>query len=102
MSEVRAFFRYCPSCGRRFHIKLVGKALIELDRQSVERKTVVSGANALTGVSRSSSSFGAPQAPVLTVSTAMIIDIEKFSYSYRCGHCGHAWSETRTEQVREG
>jgi hypothetical protein len=42
MSEVSSFFRHCPSCGRRFHIKLVSKTLVDLEREKVERQTAVS------------------------------------------------------------
>ena len=101
MSEIQVFFRYCPSCGRRFHIKLVGKLLTEVDRQIVEKKTVVSGALSLAGMGRGPSVLVSPAPMVLTVSTPMIIDVEKFNYTYKCGHCGHAWSEMKTETVRE-
>jgi len=28
------FFRHCPGCGRRFHIKLESKKLVDLERTS--------------------------------------------------------------------
>jgi hypothetical protein len=28
----------------------------------------------------------------------MIIDSKEFSYAYKCHHCGHMWSEVRTEE----
>ena len=36
MSEVKTFFRHCPSCGRRFHIRVVSKQLLQMDREDEE------------------------------------------------------------------
>ncbi len=30
------FFRHCPGCGRRFHIKLESKKMVHLDRESMQ------------------------------------------------------------------
>jgi DNA-directed RNA polymerase subunit RPC12/RpoP len=75
------FFRQCPACGRRFHTKLESKKLVHLDRESV-------------------SSF---RGPVLLGegSRPIVVDVEKFQYSYKCQHCGHEWSEKRVEEHRE-
>ena len=37
MSEVKTFFRYCPACGKRFHIKLVSKKLVRDEREDKVR-----------------------------------------------------------------
>jgi hypothetical protein len=34
------FFRHCPGCGRRFHIKLVSKKLVHMDREPVPTTNV--------------------------------------------------------------
>jgi hypothetical protein len=28
----------------------------------------------------------------------VMVDIKEFRYAYRCGHCGHAWTELKTEE----
>jgi hypothetical protein len=94
MSEVREFFRICPACGRRFHIKLVSKKLTD-ERKDVEeiKKVILSQSPQgyyMTGMS-----------PVVVEDTVPItIDVEDFQYSYKCKHCGHEWSEMRTEESK--
>jgi len=86
------FFRHCPGCGRRFHIKLVDKKLARLERQ-----TMPENQGPLTV-----SQFRA--APVLLLqesSRPVIVDVEEFQYSYKCKHCGHEWSEKHFEEHQE-
>jgi DNA-directed RNA polymerase subunit RPC12/RpoP len=100
MSEVSSFFRHCPSCGRRFHIKLVSKKLVDVKRETVEKKVVNPSAISAMG----GSVFGAPStfAPVLLqYSIPAEVDIEDFQYQYKCSHCGHEWSENRIEESKE-
>ncbi len=100
MSEVSSFFRHCPSCGRRFHFKLVNKKLVDVKRETVEKNVVNP-----SGISASDGSAFAPAssfAPVpLQISIPVEVDIEDFLYQYRCGHCGHEWMENRVEESRE-
>ena len=87
------FFRHCPGCGRRFHIKLVDKKLVEVDRTSVPSRRV---ANVVGG--------GYGDTPVLLVhqeGSPVLVDVEEFQYSYKCKHCGHEWSEKHVEEHRE-
>jgi hypothetical protein len=86
------FFRHCPGCGRRFHIKLESKKLVSLDRESIPGDP---GGMSL-------SQFRA--SPVLLVhesSKPIVVDIEEFQYTYKCKHCGHEWSEKHVEEHRE-
>jgi hypothetical protein len=91
MSEVKEFFRICPACGRRFHIKLVSKKFVD-ERKEVEhikRATLSQSPQGyyITGMS-----------PVVVEETVpLTIDVEDFQYSYKCKHCGHEWSETRAK-----
>ena len=66
------FFRHCPGCGRRFHIKL-------------ESKKLVGGHVYISPSDTASRSGGGP----------VIIDIDEFQYNYKCKICGHEWSEKR-------
>ncbi|HEV2137820.1 MAG TPA: hypothetical protein VGR53_03190 [Nitrososphaerales archaeon] len=94
MSEVKDFFRICPACGRRFHIKLVSKTLVD-DRKEVRE---VPQSIAI----RSSSGFRGISAPtfpvVLTENVPVTFDVESFEFSYKCGHCEHVWSEVHVEE----
>ena len=95
------FFRHCPGCGRRFHIKLENKRLVSEHRESIpERKEV------RTVVARSGGRPGMAMAPSVTPIAVqegkpIIVDIEEFQYAYKCSHCGHEWSETHLESRRE-
>jgi transposase-like protein len=96
MSEVKEFFRHCPACGRRFHIKLVSKKLVG------ERKEVAEIKQAMVNPTPMGYSKTMPAIPLIVEENIPItIDVEDFQYSYRCKHCGHEWSETRTEETKK-
>jgi hypothetical protein len=94
MSAIRTFFRHCPSCGRRFEIRLVKKESV--DSEDIE-ENLPRPVNPL--ITRAMVSN--PTNPVLTKSMPIglsenapsIVDIEDFRYTYKCRHCGHEWSE---------
>jgi len=87
MSEVKEFFRICPSCGRRFHIKLVSKKLVS-ERTEVEDIKQTPSSPTL-GLYR-----GVAWSPVIVEENVpLTINVEDFEYSYKCKHCGHTWSE---------
>ena len=96
MSEVREFFRHCPNCGRRFHIRLVSKELVG-DRKETEELRQMLSPSVLPG-----SRYG-PQTSAIIVESEIpvTVDIKEFNYAYKCKHCGHEWSETRTEVDKE-
>ena len=97
MSEVREFFRICPSCGKRFHIRLVNRKVVGLRKETEE---VMQAFPAPGGGMRSAVGF--PLEPLIVEENVPVtIDIEEFNYSYHCKHCGHEWSETHTEEHRE-
>ena len=79
MPEITTFFRHCPSCGRRFEIRLVGKKLV--DEKQV-RQTQFYHSNV-------------PYYNELTETMPLTIDIKEFQYAYKCRHCGHQWVEIR-------
>jgi C4-type Zn-finger protein len=90
MSEVKEFFRTCPSCGRRFQIRLVSKKLVG-ERKDVEQMT--------QGMVQpvAAASF---TPIVVEESVPLTIDVEDFQYSYRCKHCGHQWTEMHETESR--
>ena len=81
------FFRHCPQCGRKFHIKLVAKRLEHVDRESVGTERIVPR--------------GSHYVPVPDEGESITIDTEEFQYAYKCEHCGHEWSEKRVEKHAE-
>jgi DNA-directed RNA polymerase subunit RPC12/RpoP len=89
------FFRFCPECGRRFHIKLVSKKLTKLDRETIRRPRAVHMGG--------STGRGGPNQPMTMVyeGEPIIIDIEEFQYNYKCKHCGHEWTEKHIYKHRE-
>lgn len=93
MSEVETFFRYCPDCGKRFHIRLVGRTLVRDDRKGAVRKKQAS----YDGFYGSPVQWANPT--VLDVDVPVTVEAEDFEYSYKCGHCGHAWTEMHHREV---
>jgi DNA-directed RNA polymerase subunit M/transcription elongation factor TFIIS len=90
------FFRNCPSCGRRFHIKLVSKNLVD-ERKHIEEVKQVMMTPTPMGYARGS----VPMIPVVVEENIPItIDIRDFQYVYQCKHCGHTWSEAREKESK--
>jgi DNA-directed RNA polymerase subunit RPC12/RpoP len=89
------FFRHCPGCGRRFHIKLVSKKFVREDIEKHQSEEVVSMSEA--------SILRGGMMPYLTLMEGppVIVDRREFQYSYKCGHCGHEWSEKHFEEHQE-
>ena len=88
MSGIRTFFRHCPSCGRRFEIRLVKKERV--DSEAITEGLKPSAPSSPSRLSALPLSQDAPS----------IVDIEDFRYTYKCKHCGHEWSEVnRTEST---
>jgi predicted RNA-binding Zn-ribbon protein involved in translation (DUF1610 family) len=87
MSGVRTFFRHCPSCGRRFEVRLVRKE--SLGQEDLpETITKATGRYTTPG-------YINPAPVLLTEDEPVVVDIEEFQYTYKCKHCGHEWSEVR-------
>ncbi|HYB76104.1 MAG TPA: hypothetical protein VEC08_04000 [Nitrososphaerales archaeon] len=91
MSGIMTFFRHCPSCGRRFEVKLVSKvpagssSFVEKEGQaSVSPRGYQRTGE--TGVAR--------------VDAPYLIDAKNFRYDYKCKHCGHEWSEAHGAEQR--
>jgi hypothetical protein len=82
VSGVRTFFRHCPSCGRRFEIRVVSKKSVDSESNYADEKRPVDAALLVK-----------PMPIMLNEDAPIIIDIEDFQYTYRCNHCGHGWSE---------
>jgi DNA-directed RNA polymerase subunit RPC12/RpoP len=94
MSEIRSFFRHCPGCGRRFHIKLVSKDKVKVGETETRRSAEVVPPNQLSG-------FTAPVPVLLEEGTPMMVEIDEYRYHYKCKHCGHEWTEVHDEEKPE-
>jgi hypothetical protein len=92
MSEIEAFFRHCPACGRRFEIRLVGKRPVGTREETYEKRVSVP----LGGLGYSGVSARPPLIVQEDVPTT--VGITDFNYTYKCRHCGHEWTELRSEE----
>ncbi len=86
------FFRHCPGCGRRFHIKLEMKKMVGEHHESAPGWLQADSVLRRGSISPLLLHEGAP----------IMFDVEEFQYIYKCGHCGHEWSERHVEGHREG
>jgi DNA-directed RNA polymerase subunit RPC12/RpoP len=89
MSEIKEFFRHCPSCGRRFHIKLVSKE--EIGEKKVTE--YVAPEQVGTGLI-----YASEKETPLEGDAPIYVDVKEFQYTYKCTHCGHQWSEVRDKE----
>ena len=92
MPAVGTFFRHCPSCGRRFEIRLVSKKEVDSESHFEKKDTVkIVGFSSLKG----GGGGGLPVPLVLDNKSETMVDVEEFQYTYKCKHCGHEWTELR-------
>ena len=93
------FFRHCPGCGRRFHIKIESKKIVGSHAEKIPR--LVSSGTVYRATGRQAG-MTAPAFTPVTVQEGkpIIVDVEEFQYMYKCGHCGHEWSETKVKEHR--
>ena len=96
MSGIKVFFRHCPSCGRRFELRLVSRVEISDEEENLTAKE-----SAIAQSERKETvQMLDPETPI-TLSIPEIQEIKEFRYSYQCKHCGHEWSEKAVQVVRE-
>jgi predicted RNA-binding Zn-ribbon protein involved in translation (DUF1610 family) len=111
MSELGTFFRHCPSCGRRFEIKLVSKKLIDDTSEAREEKEVslnpgYRAVGKVVGVGPTPTTGDAPRPTMgrlfpLSEDVAVVSDTKGVLYTYKCKKCGHEWSEERFKTAEE-
>jgi hypothetical protein len=89
------FFRHCPGCGRRFHIKLENKQLVtdRIEKRRTEQAMSMSEASTFRG--------GMMPYVALVEGPPVIVDQREFQYIYKCTHCGHEWSEKHFQEKQE-
>ncbi|MBI3841454.1 MAG: hypothetical protein HY297_05855 [Thaumarchaeota archaeon] len=99
MSAVASFFRHCPSCGKRFHVKRVGEKLVGEEIMHVPSPDALGATLSVNDVpmGRHDESGVAATAPDKTDSK--VVEVEEIQYTFRCEHCGHEWTEYHAEEV---
>jgi len=101
LSEVSIFFRHCPSCGRRFEIRLAGKKLVDDKKttQEVKETAVMPGGLGGTG-GMYGGGYGMGSYTYVEEDVPLTIEIKDFNYTYKCKHCGHVWTELHEEESK--
>jgi len=101
VSKLGTFLRTCPSCGNRFHVKLVDEKVLS-DKKEVEHAG--KGGPGIYYTASARQYGGAPRgvagSPPMGQQEKGIFIVERkeFEDSYKCGHCGHQWSEKRVKE----
>jgi hypothetical protein len=94
MSAFRTLFRHCPSCGRRFEIRLTStKEVSDVSEAWKAGKPIVA-----TSGRRESMVMLEGERPV-TVEIPETEEIKEFMYNYKCKYCGHEWSEVQSKST---
>ena len=90
MSGISTLFRACPSCGKRFEVRLLDKKLVK--SETIKENVPVSH-----------DYFGGYDGSFLLVGETepVIVDVEEFEYKYKCKHWGHEWTEEKEEEHEE-
>ena len=96
-SKVETFFRHCPSCGRRFEIILESAKEVETvssDRSTQKPKLRIGLKPGTIGEFRRRGIL------VLTYEkTNRFEENKRVKLTFKCGHCGHEWSERRFREA---
>jgi hypothetical protein len=105
--HVQTLFRRCPSCGRRFGLKVTGKSLLGVGQDTyMSIRTSPGDSSAVVAQRPAYGQVRGPppafyddyKAPVGRV--RVTARRERLEYSYACSRCGHQWSEKRTTELR--
>jgi hypothetical protein len=85
------FFRHCPGCRRRFHVRIVDKRLTGLakktEKDQLPHTTIKKGMG-----------LGMPTVMVQGDRGPGAVEVATFQYTYKCSFCGYEWKE---KKIRE-
>ncbi|MBI3841490.1 MAG: hypothetical protein HY297_06040 [Thaumarchaeota archaeon] len=99
MGRLVTFFRHCPSCGRRYHVRLEGEKLAgsEVQEGQVVRRhrTPRSGLQGGLRVIVAGRSSGLQIGAGITEPAQVVVEV--YELTYKCEACGHEWKESRKE-----
>ena len=99
MSWLGTFLRQCPSCGHRLHVRLVNERLLNDKRAAEpvgreEAVTIETGGSAM-GTRLWGKVHSPPMGP--QEKETFTTETREFEDTYKCGRCGHQWSEKHAE-----
>jgi hypothetical protein len=105
MPGVGTFFRHCPSCGKRFHVKVVGEKLVgeELVGEEIRPGVPAEFHHAVLNIKSIATSRrdeSGVAGPLGAEGDQTVAGSETFQYSFRCQHCGHGWTEEHFENLK--
>jgi transposase-like protein len=100
MSGVTTFFRHCPSCGRRFQVRLVSEEVVSASEYE-ETKQKGSAVTYAAGMRRINVAIQLSEGNPVTTPVHELDAVEVMKYDFKCKHCGHEWSE-ESERTVEG
>jgi hypothetical protein len=91
---MKELLRKCPSCGRRFVLKIDSKKLVDV-QHSTERLI-----RDFSTYPFSRQQSGAVQGWVDVKTTEDVpIELDEYEVTYDCRHCHHTWTEKLTEAL---
>ena len=106
MSKHGVSLRACPSCGHRFNVKFVGEKLLsdKVTMEPVQKDGMMVNTGVSTGWGYGGG--GAPRGKVWSLVPGgdqekgrFATERKEFEDSFKCGRCGHQWSERREEET---
>ena len=101
MPELGTFFRHCPSCGRRFEIKVMEEAELSDDKGYSKTKEILTPQELTLRVGS-----GGPRVTMLKAKTTFARNLNTIWWTkesrvtFQCKHCGHEWTEEKFEPKR--
>jgi predicted RNA-binding Zn-ribbon protein involved in translation (DUF1610 family) len=92
----RALLKRCPNCGKLFEVEHTRES-VEKTKELVPEATMVPQT-----IVHGATPIEVPDALMSHPSTGHLVVVEqdKYTESYVCKHCGHAWNE-RQEKTKE-
>lgn len=102
MIQKLEFFRHCPGCGKRFHIKIEDRKLVQEETKMIPTKRAVRVIRPMWQTYKGGNAYTPPGVTTeLVEGPPIIVKEEEFQYHYKCKHCGHEWTEHHREEHEE-
>jgi transposase-like protein len=89
----------CPKCGKRFEVEHTGEN-VEKKQEFVSEVVTVAPPTIIAGSLPSAAASTLTNNPPVRKQEVAIEEEDKYTESYKCKHCGYAWTETH-EKVKD-